>query len=112
VCRSLRVLCAADGPEALARLKRATVSASWELVGGAAAVDQLAEQAADVQPDVMVIAGLPAEAILAARSAAPRARLLAVADEPADGADQTVGSLEEVKAAVLGLPRPGGPVRA
>jgi hypothetical protein len=30
---------------------------------------------------------------------------------PVEGADETAASFEEVRAAVLGLPKPGGPVR-
>jgi hypothetical protein len=35
VCRALKVLCVAEDPAALAELKRATVSAEWELAPGA-----------------------------------------------------------------------------
>ena len=35
MCRALKVLCAAEGRERLAVLKRASVGARWELVGGA-----------------------------------------------------------------------------
>ena len=44
----------------------------------------------------------------AARAARERARVVSIG--PTDGADEVVGSLEEIRAAVRGLPRPGGPV--
>lgn len=36
MCRALKVLCVTEDPEGLAALKRAAVSADWELAPGAA----------------------------------------------------------------------------
>lgn len=111
MCRALRVLCAADDPDALARLKRAVVSSSWELVGGAVGIDQLVREASELGPDVVVIFGLSGAA-RAVRPTAGRARVVVVGAEGPAGADATAPSLEEARSAILGIPRPGGPVRA
>ena len=112
MCRALRVLCAALGAERLSTLKRAAVSAYWELAGGAATLDQLAEQIALWEPDVIVAdIEIGPEAVSLVREVRPSARLvLAGATGPVEGADECVNSLEDVRAAILGLPRPGGPV--
>ncbi len=109
MCRALRVLCAARSPERLAELKGATVSSNWELVGGSTSADELAGQVAELTPDVVVVDGAMGNgAVAAARAAREGARIVSVG--PTDGADEVVGSLEEIRTAVLGLPRPGGPV--
>ena len=41
MCRALKILCAAPDAESLRALKSATVSASWELVGGASTADRI-----------------------------------------------------------------------
>jgi hypothetical protein len=111
VCRALKVLCAAPSRDRLGELKRATVSTNWELVGGAASGEEVRDQIESWRPDVLVIdAALGAEAVSAARSVADRLRVVSVGSA-LDGADEVATSLEDVRAAVLGLPRPGGPVR-
>jgi hypothetical protein len=108
MCRALKVLCAAASRERLAEMKRATVSVHWELVGGALSIDELTEQVALHSPDVVVVdhtLGTPAlDAVLATR---PSVRLVSVGG--VSGADS--GSLEGVREAILGVQRPGGPVR-
>lgn len=112
MCRALKVLCAAPGRDRLAELKRAAVSTNWELVGGAASLEELAGQLESWRPDVVVLdSNLGAEAVAAVRSLLDRARIVTVGSAVA-GADDVAASLDEVRAAVLGLPRPGGPVRA
>jgi hypothetical protein len=109
MCRAVKVLCAAAGSERLAELKRAAVAAEWELVGGAASLDELATQLEDRRPDVLVLdASLGDESVLRAREAQPGVRIVGIG--PLAGADD-VATLEVVRAAILGLPRPGGPVR-
>jgi hypothetical protein len=112
MCRSLRVLCAAPDVERLSSLKRATAAAQWEVVGGATSVAGLAADLRSWTPDVVVVDGaLGPEFFAAAREARPGARLVAVGGE-VDGADAVAASLEDVRSAILGIPRPGGPVRA
>jgi DNA-binding NarL/FixJ family response regulator len=111
VCRALRVLCAAPDPERLAELKRAAVSVSWELVGGATTVEQLRDQAERLQPDIVVIdARMGPGAVAAARQPERRARVVAV-DGSLEGADAHA-ALSGVKEAILGVPPVGGPVRS
>ncbi len=106
MCRALKVLCAADGRDRLLALKRATVSADWELVGGATSVAQLDEQLSTWDPDIVVLDRTLAGAGEAIGRSHPRARVAAV------GPGQDGGFVrDEVRSAVLGLPRPGGPVR-
>jgi len=109
VCRALVVLCVAPDGDTLAALKRATVSAEWELAPGAtdlrAALDQI-----DVErPHVLVTVGAWDELIALVRERFPGIRI--VADRDAPGATAVATSLEEVRPLVTGLPRPGGPVR-
>jgi hypothetical protein len=110
VCRALRVLCAAPSSERLAELKRATVSAHWELVGGATSIPDLLLQVGSELPDVLVLhSGLGEEAVVEVRRVSERLRIVTVGDLP--GADEHVDSLHQIGEAILGLPRPGGPVR-
>ena len=107
MCRALKVLCAAPTAERLDALKRATVSARWELVGGATTAEALAAQVAEWEPDVVVVdASLGPEAVRAAGT-----RRVIVADgEPGSPSVHAVSSMEDLRSAVLGLPPPSGPV--
>jgi DNA-binding NarL/FixJ family response regulator len=106
----MRVLCAAPGTESLGALKAATVSSTWELVGGAASSEELVSQLDDHSPDVIVVdASLPGLDVAAIRHAAPRARVISVG--ALDGADGVAPTPERVRDAILGLPPVGGPVR-
>ena len=111
MCRALKVLCAAGDRERLAELKRAAVGTHWELVGGASSVEELERQMAEFEPDVVVVdAGLGDQAVDSVRGAGGRpARLVAVGRLAR--ADAQASEMGEVRAAILGLPRPGGPVR-
>jgi hypothetical protein len=109
VCRALRVLCVAADPAALAALRRSTVGAEWELLPGATgAADALAQLEAE-RPHVLVAFGAFEDLVREARARYPALRI--VTDRPAAGSDEVASSLEEVRPAILGLPRPGGPVR-
>jgi AmiR/NasT family two-component response regulator len=111
VCRSLRVLCAAGTDQRLQELRRAAVGAHWELVGGALSVEALGEQVAEWRPDVVVVdAALGQEAAAVARRARRTVRVVSVGTLA--GADAQADSVDGVRQAILGLPRPGGPVRA
>jgi DNA-binding NarL/FixJ family response regulator len=110
LCRALKVLCAAPGADSLRALKRAAVSVSWELVGGATTVHELVRQLDELSPDVLVVdAELPGIAVDAIRSAAPRARVIAVGS--LEGADGVADTPQGIRDAILGLPPVGGPVR-
>lgn len=104
------MLCAAADRDRLNELKRAAVATEWELAGGATSLEELTAQVTDLRPDVVVVdASLGAGAVTRAREAKPGVRVVCVG-ALADADDQAA-SLEEVRAAILGLPRPGGPVR-
>jgi hypothetical protein len=110
MCRALTVLCAAPDRTRLGELKRASVAQEWELTGGATSVEELGSQVADLGPDVVVIdAALGPQAVAACRGAKPGIRVVSVG--PLSGTDEEAASVEEVRAAILGLPWPGGPVR-
>ena len=111
MCRALTVLCAAPGMAALDRLKRATVSASWELVGGASSVEELLAQLGELGADIVVVdAELPGAgaAVAEIRRVRPRTRVLALGR--LDGADAEAPDLAGVRDAILGAPPVGGPV--
>ena len=109
MCRALEVLCVAETPEALAALKRAAVSSDWELAPGATTGEDALAQLRDERPHVVVAFGDLGGFVAAAREAFPSLRIVTDRDLP--GATVVATSLEEVRAAVRGLPRPGGPVR-
>ena len=104
MCRALKVLCVATDADALRELKRATVSADWELAPGAtddaAALRQLHEE----RPHIVVAFGPFERFVATALDAYPATRV--IADREMPGA-VVVGSLDEVRPAVLGRPRPG-----
>lgn len=108
MCRALKVLCVAQGEDALGALKRATVSGDWELAGGATNEPDAIGQVSAERPHVLVVFG-PFERLIAlAREGFPGMRI--VTDRDAPGATAVATSLEEVRGLVKGIPRPGGPV--
>ncbi len=110
MCRALTVLCAAADRARLGELKRASMAVEWELTGGSASLEELVAQVADLRPDVVVIdAALGPQAVANAKQAKPEVRVVSLG--PLPEADEQAASLEEVRAAILSLPRPGGPVR-
>ena len=119
MCRALKVLCAAPGHDELAALKRAVVSVHWELVGGATTLAHLDEQVRGWSPDVVVVDGsFGPEGVKLVRGARPSARIVTVGEPGrtppspgSEGPDEWASSLEDIRNVVLGLPRPGGPVR-
>jgi hypothetical protein len=107
VCRALTVLCVARNRESLAALKRATVSADWELARGAVGEDEALAAIEEERPHVLVAFGSFPRLIAEARERLPALRV--VADREATGVD-VIASLDDVREAVLGPARPGGPV--
>ena len=108
MCRALKVLCVAETPTALAELKRAAVSAEWELTPGATDEADALAQVHEERPHVLVLFGPFGGLARAALGAHPSIRI--VADRPLPVAGVVVSALDEVRAAVLGRPA-GGPVR-
>jgi len=99
------------GPERLAVLKRAAVSAAWELAGGATSMAELVEQVDLWTPDVVVVEGvLGSDVVAAVRAACPFARIVSLG--AVEGADAVAGSEEDIRPAIMGVRKPGGPVRA
>jgi hypothetical protein len=108
MCRAVKVLCVAPDPETLAELKRAVVSADWELTPGATdeatALDQLDEE----HPQVVVVVGDFDGFVAEARRRVPYARIVTDRDVP--GASGVVADPSDVRDVIKALPRPGGPV--
>ena len=82
------------------------MSADWELVGGAASVAALDDQLSIWDPDIVVLDRTLAGAGEAIGRRHARTRVATVAPGEDGGFER-----DEVRLAVLGLPRPGGPVR-
>lgn len=102
-------MCAASSPERLSELKRATVSAHWELVGGALSLGELAEQIELHVPDVVVLdASIGSEAVERLRTVPGSLRVVSLGE--LSGADAVAQSVEGIRDAILGVPAPGGPV--
>jgi hypothetical protein len=108
MCRALKVLCAAPDRERLAELKRAAVSADWELTPGATDETTALEQLESEHPHVVVVTGGLEGFVRRARDRHPFLRI--VTDYEVAGATAVVAGLDEVRAAVKGLPRPAGPL--
>ena len=106
MCRALKVLCIAQDAEALGVLKRATVSAEWELAPGATDEDEAIRQLHAERPHVVVVFGPFPRLVERALEAYPSLRV--ISDRDMSGA-VVVGSSEEVRDAVT---RPDGPVRS
>jgi hypothetical protein len=80
-------------------------------VGGANSVEELGRQVAEWEPDIVVIdAALGAGAVDVVRAARERVRIVSLG--AVAGVDVVAETLDDVRAAVLGLPSPGGPVRS
>ena len=109
MCRALKVLCVAEDARSLAALKLAAVSADWELTAGATNERDALAQLHEERPHVVVAFGPFEDLVARALDAYPYLRVVADRDLP--GASVVTTSLEEVKDAVRGRPRPRGPVR-
>jgi hypothetical protein len=109
MCRALKVLCVASDREALMDLKRAAVSAEWELAPGAITEDDALAQLEAEEPDVLVVFGEFEALVSRVREGRPSIRI--ICDRHLLGAMVVVERPEEIRGAVRALPRPGGPVR-
>lgn len=103
------MLCVAEDAGALDDLRRATVSADWELAPGATAEDEAMRQLHAERPHVLVVFGPFSGLIERAVEAYPFLRV--ISDRPAPGAEVVVASVGEVRGAVK-RPPAGGPVRS
>jgi hypothetical protein len=110
MCRALKVLCVATDAASLEALRRAAVSADWELTPGATnETDALG--LVDVERPHVVVAFGPYERLVALVSERlPGTRI--VTDRDAPGADAVAASLGEVRGLVSAMPHPGGPIGA
>jgi hypothetical protein len=111
MCRALRVLCVAPDLDRLAALKRAAVSADWELSPGATDEAAALEQLEAERPHVVVVVdGLGAfdRFVRETRRRHPFVRI--VAERPLPEASVVVTDLGDLRAAIKGLPRPAGPI--
>lgn len=110
MCRALLVMCVASDRGSLADLKRATVGSEWELTPGATDAETALAQMQEERPHVLVAFGDWGELVEQARERWPVIRIVTDRDLP--GADVVATSFAEVRGAVLGRSRPGGPVRS
>jgi len=85
------------------------VSADWELAPGATSHAEALDQLESERPHVVVVFGAFGPLVAEVRERLPYVRIVADRDLP--GASAVATSLAEVRGAVKGLPRPGGPVR-
>ena len=109
VCRALKVLCVADDDASLAALRRATVSAEWELSPGATTETDALALIDSERPHVLVAFGDHSQLVSLVHERFPGMRIVTDRDLP--GATAVASSLDEVRGLVKTLPRPGGPVR-
>jgi two-component SAPR family response regulator len=110
MCRALQVLCAAPDRAALDVLKRAVVSAEYELTGGATSAEDLMAQLDDLKPDAVVVDAGLSDTLEAVRAVHPSIRIVLIG-ATSEVADDSVERVDDARSAVLGIPRPGGPVR-
>ena len=106
MCRALKVLCVAPDASVLGELKRATVSAEWELAPGATSSEEALAQLHEERPQVLVVFG--AFPGLAERALEAYPLLRVISDREAPGVT-VVGSADDVRDAVKGS---AGPVRS
>lgn len=108
MCRALKVICVAGDAGSLQELKKAAVSAEWELTPGATNETDAIGQIDAERPHILVVFG-PFERLVAIASERfPGMRI--VTDRDAPGATLVATSLDEVRGLVKGSPRPGGPI--
>ena len=110
MCRALKLLCVGTDGESLAALRRAAVSAEWELAPGAVDEAGALAQIDSARPHVLVVFGPYERLVALVRERFPGMRIVADRDLP--GANAVATSLEEVRGLVEELPRPGGPIRS
>ena len=106
MCRALKVLCVAPDDAALDALRRATISAEWELAPGATSEAGAIARLHEERPHVLVVFGAFPGLVERALEAYPFLRV--IADRETQGAT-VVASMDEVRGAIKGS---GGPVRS
>jgi hypothetical protein len=109
VCRALKVLCVASDRESLEELKRAVVSAEWELAAGATNEADAIGQIDSERPHILVAFGPYERLVALVGERFPGMRVVTDRDTP--GATEVATSLGEVRGLLKASPRPGGPVR-
>ncbi len=110
MCVALKLLCVAPDVEALGALKRATVSAEWELAPGATTERDAYRQLREERVHVLVVFGPFERLVRRARRSRPSLRIVADRDLP--GVSVTVSSIEGVRGAVLGVSGDGAAPRS
>ena len=110
MCRALTVLCVAEDDETLASLRRAAVSAEWELASGATNEGDAVALIDAERPHVLVAFGDYGRLVALVGERFPGMRIVTDRDLP--GATAVATSVEEVRELIKGLPRPGGPIRS
>jgi hypothetical protein len=101
-------LCVAPDPGSLDALKKATVSADWELCPGAVnETDALAVIDVD-RPHALVAFGAFENLVALVHERFPGMRIVVDRDTP--GATEVASSLEDIRGLLRASPRPGGPV--
>ena len=102
------MLCVAPTDEELAALKRAAVSAEWELAPGA--TDEMSAMAQiDVErPHVLIAFGPFSRLVELTHDRFPGMRI--ITDREQEGASAIADGPSSVRDLVKGLPSPGGPV--
>ena len=108
MCRALTVLCVATDRSSLTVLKRAAVSAEWELAPGATNETDALGQVDAERPHILVAFGPYERLVALCADRFPGMRIVTDRDVP--GATVVAASLEEVRGLVMGIPRPGGPI--
>ena len=109
MCRAVKVLCVAPDRETLVALKLAAVGAEWELMPGATDREAALAQLESESPHVLVVWGDLPGLLAAVRERVPAMRIITGEESPE--ATVVVSTMDEVRPAITGLPRPGGPVR-
>jgi hypothetical protein len=104
----LQVLCVAVDASSLNALKRAAVSADWELAPGATNEADAIGQIDAERPHVLIAFGPYERLVGLARERFPAMRI--VTDREMTGSNEVAGGLDEVRSLVKALPHPGGPV--
>jgi hypothetical protein len=82
MCRALKVLCVASDRQALMDVKRAAVSAEWELAPGAITEDDALAQLEAERPHVMVVFGDFETLVSLVREGRPSMRIVCDRDLP------------------------------
>ena len=103
MCVALKVLCVAPDAETLGALRRAAVSAEWELAPGATSEREASRQLRDERAHVVVVFGPFERFVRRALRSQPSLRV--VADHDLPGASVVVGGVTGSAAPAPRVPR-------